>query len=259
MKIAVCIKQVPSTTAEIRIAPDGKSLQLAGVETILNPYDEYALEAALRLREQFPGSTISAISAGLDNSAKALQHALSLGVDSAIHLKIPNLDSRGASDALAAALKRSPPDLILCGRQAIDDDQWEVPGALGELLDAPHITAVSFISISADQKKITCKRRFNRDEQTLEAALPCVVSCDKGLNEPRAASLKGRLAAKSKPVEVLDAAALGLTSLTPALRIEKFLPPPQKTPGRTITLPPADAAKELVRIFREELKLERLA
>ncbi len=255
MKIAVCLKSVPSTTADIRPAADGKSVQLAGVEMIVNPYDEYALEAALKLRETFPGSTICAVTAGGDESAKCVQHAFSLGADSAIQIKAPGLSARGAALAIAAALKELSPDLVLCGRQAIDDDQWEFTGALAELLDAPHLTAVQSLTING--AKLVCKRRFDRDEQTLESTLPAVVSCDKGLNEPRAATLKGRLDAKKKQAVVKSPADLGLdtTALVPAIRVEQISPPPHKSPGKSVTLPPADAARELVRWLRSEAKV----
>ncbi|HLX63374.1 MAG TPA: electron transfer flavoprotein subunit beta/FixA family protein [Planctomycetota bacterium] len=257
MKIAVCLKLVPSTTADIRPAADGKSLQLAGVETVVNPYDEYALEAALKLRETFPGSTIMALTAGGDDATKVVLHAFSLGVDAVTQIKAPNVSARGAALAIASALKEIAPDIVLCGRQAIDDDQWEFPGALGELLNAPHVTAVFSLTVSPDAKKIVCKRRFNRDDQTLEAELPAVVTCDKGLNDPRAATLKGRLDAKKKQPAVKTPADLGLdeAALIPALRVEKYSPPPQKAPGKSISLPPAEAARELVNWLRNEAKV----
>src|ERR1041384_1475145 len=115
MKIAVCVKLVPATTADIRVAPDGKSLQLAGVETVVSPYDEYAVEAALKAREAVPGSTIEAYTVGGDDASKCLVHAFSVGVEAGIHIKEPALDSRGAAKAIAAALKSSAVDLVLCG------------------------------------------------------------------------------------------------------------------------------------------------
>ena len=256
MKIAVCLKAVPSTTADIRPAADGKSLQLGGVEMLVNPYDEYALEAALKLREAFPGSTILAVTAGGDDAAKCVLYAFSVGADSAVQIKASGLSARGAALAVAAGLKEFAPEIVLCGRQAIDDDQWEFPGALAELLDVPHLTAVTALSVAADGKKLSCKRRFNRDEQTLEATLPAVVSCDKGLNEPRSPTLKGRLDAKKKQPALKTPADLGLDpgALVSAIRIDTFSPPPQKTPGKTIALAAPEAARELVRWLREDAK-----
>lgn len=256
MKIALCLKLVPSTTADLRPSADGKSLQLGGVEMLVNPYDEYALEAALKLREAFPGSTILALTAGGDDAAKCVLQAFSLGVDAAVQIKEPGISARAAARAVAAALKDFAPDIVLCGRQAIDDDQWEFPGALGELLNVPHVTAVQALTVEADGKKLSCKRRFNRDEQTLEATLPAVVSCDKGLNDPRSPTLKGRLDAKKKTATIKTLAELGLdaAALKFTLSVEKVSPPPQKTPSKTINLPAPEAAREVLRWLREEAK-----
>lgn len=257
MKITVCLKLVASTTADIRVAPDGKSLLLSGVETIVSPYDEYALEAALKLREQFPGSTIQALTAGGDEAFKCLQYAFALGVDSGLHIKANGLDARAAARAAAAALKDSPPDLVLCGRQAIDDDQWLFPGALAELLNVPHISAAGSLAVSPDAKTLKCRRRVEGGEQVIEASLPAVISCDKGLNEPRTPTLKGRLDAKKKQSLVKTPAELGLSSaeIAPALSVTRYAPPPQKSPGKVISAPPQEAAAELVRWLREEAKI----
>ena len=257
MKVAVCLKLVPATTADIRVAPEAQSLNLSGVEMVLSPYDEYALEAALKLREQFKGSTILALTVGGDDSVKCLQHAFSVGADSGLHIKAAGADARGAARSAAAALKTIAPDLVLCGRQAIDDDLWLFPGALAEFLDLPHLTAASSLSVAADGKSAQCKRRFEDGEQTLEIVLPAVISCDKGLNEPRAPTLKGRLDAKKKPVEVKTPEALGISAeqMAPALKVSGYSPPPQKTPGKILTGSPQEAAAELVRLLHQDAKI----
>ena len=255
MKIVVCLKLVPATTADIRVAADGSALQLSGVETVISPYDEYALEAALKTHEAFPGSTIQAITAGPDDAAKCLTHAFSVGADSGLHIKEPALDAAGAAKAVAAAIKDAAPDLVLCGRQAIDDDQWLFPGAVAELLDLPHVTAASSLTVNSDGKSAQCRRRFNDEDQLVEVQFPAVISCDKGMNEPRSPTLKGRLDAKKKQPVVKSAADLGAGEVEPALTIKKYAPPPQKTPGKVISTPPAEAAAELVRLLREEAKI----
>jgi electron transfer flavoprotein beta subunit len=257
MKIAVCLKLVPATTADIRVAPGGQSLQLAGVETVVSPYDEYALEAALKIREQFSGSNIVALTVGGDDALKCLQHAFSLGVDAGIHIKAPNADARAAAKLAAAALKARGVDVVLCGRQAIDDDQWQFPGSLGELLDMPHVSAVSALEFSPDGKSTKAKRRSEGGEQSIETFLPAVITCDKGLNEPRAPTLKGRLDAKKKQPEIKSAADLGLSDadLQPSLNITKYSPPAEKSSGKTLSGAPEEMAKELVRLLREEAKI----
>ena len=258
MNIAVCLKLVPATTADIKVAPDGKSLQLAGVEMVVNPYDEYALEAALKTREAAAGSKIEALSVGGDDaSAKCLLHAFAVGVDTAVHVKDSNLDARGAAKAAAAVFKASKPDVIFCGRQAIDDDQWLFPGYLGELLGLPHASAVSSITIAVDGKSATCKRRFEDGEQTLTVALPAVISVDKGVGDPRSPTLKGRLDAKKKQAAVKTPAELGVAGADAqaALNIKQYAPPPQKTPGKVINAPATEAAAELVKLLRNEAKI----
>jgi electron transfer flavoprotein beta subunit len=257
MKIAVCLKCVPETGADIRVAADGRALRLDGVELIINPYDEYALEAALRLREQFSGSSVLVLTVGGDEALKCAQYAFALGVSDVLHIRAPGVDAGGAARAAAAALKSFAPDLVLTGRQALDDDQWEFPGTLAELLDMPHVTAVAALEVSADGRTLRCKRRFESVEQTLEAALPAVVSCDRGLNEPRVAKLKGRLAAKRKAPRVVTPEELGLpaAALASAVRLEAYAPPPARKPGRIISGTPAQVAAELARALCEEAKV----
>src|SRR5437868_4087127 len=252
MKICVCLKLVPATTADIRVAADGATLQLSGVEMLVSPYDEFALEAALKLRDGAAGSPIQVITVGGDEALKCVQHAFSLGVDSAIHIKAPNVDAHGAAKLVAAALKADPPDVVLCGRQAVDDDLWQFPGALAEALNFAHATAI--VTLEATDAGFKCKRRIEGAEQTLSIAKPAVLSCDKGLNEPRAATLKGRLDAKKKQPAVKTPGDLGVSDadLAPGLLVKKYSPPPQKSPGKVITSEPAAAAAELVALLRNE-------
>ncbi|HYG77560.1 MAG TPA: electron transfer flavoprotein subunit beta/FixA family protein [Planctomycetota bacterium] len=256
MKIAVCLKLVPATTADLRVSPDGQSLQLSGVETIVSPYDEFALEAALKVKESVPGSSVHAISAGPDEALKCLQHAFSVGGDAGTHIK-GTFDAHTAARLIAAVLGEIAADVIFCGRQAIDDDQWLVPGALGELLNIPHVTAVSSLNLGPEKTSFECRRRFEGGEQVIQLQLPAIISCDKGLNEPRAPTLKGRLDAKKKQPVVKTAAELGVAEaeLAPALTITRYSPPPQKNAGKIISSPPAEAARELVRLLREEAKI----
>ena len=255
MKITVCLKLAPATTADIRISADGRSLQLAGAETIVSSYDEFALEAALKLRESNPGSAIQAITVGGDDALKCLQQAFSLGVDRGVHIKAPGADARAAAKLIAAELQSDLPDVVLCGRQAVDDDLWQFPGALGEALNFAHATAIATLEHSGGEFK--CKRRIEGAEQILTIQAPAVLSCDKGLNEPRAATLKGRLDAKKKQPVVKTPTDLGLSDgdLAPDLTITKYSPPPQKTPGKVITAEPAAAAAELAALLRNEAKI----
>ena len=257
MKIAVCLKLVPSTTAVIRIAAGGKSLDLVGVEMVVSPYDEFALEAALQIRTKVSGSEILALTVGGEESCKVLQHAFALEVERGIWINAIGLDAAAAAHCAAAILKPYAPDLVFCGRQAIDDDAWLFPALLGELLDLPHVTTASRFELFNDGKKASCLRRIEGGEEIIEVSLPTVISCDKGLNEPRSPTLKGRLNAKKKPVEIKTPSELGLDAsvLSPALNIIQYAPPSSKTPGKIITSPPKEAAAELVRLLRDEAKV----
>ena len=257
MRIAVCLKLVPATTADIRVAPGGQAPLLAGVEMAVSFYDEYALESALRLRAAFPGSTIHALSVGGGECVKCLRHALALGVDSALHLQAQGADARAAARLAAAALKPLAPDLVLCGRQAMDDDLCLFPGALAEWLDWPHLSAVFSLDVATDQKAVKCRRRFEGGEQTLEAAWPVVISCDRGPHEPRIPTLKGRLAAKKMPLPERTPGDLGIAArdLGPALAPVRYAPPGQRTPKKVLAGAPAEAAAELLRLLRHEEKI----
>lgn len=257
MKIAVCVKLVPSTTALIRVGGDGKSLDLTGVEMVMSPYDEFALEEALKVRDKIPGSEILVVTVGGDVAAKNLEHAYALGVDQCLLVKAPEADAAAAARCAAAALKSFSAELVFCGRQAIDDDQWLFPGMLGELLDLPHVTAVSTFELAAGNAKATCKRRIEGGEETIELTLPALVSAEKGLNEPRSPTLKGRLNAKKKTIATKTPAELGVdaAALAPALRVEGYAPPPPKSSGKVIAKPAKEAAAELVKLLREEAKV----
>ncbi|MCW8132932.1 MAG: electron transfer flavoprotein subunit beta/FixA family protein [Planctomycetota bacterium] len=257
MKIAVCVKLVPSTTALIRVSADGKALDCTGVEMVMSPYDEFALEEALKARDKAAGSEILVVSVGGDGAAKNLEQAYALGVDQCVHVKAPDADAAAAARCAAAVLKTFAPDLVFCGRQAIDDDQWLFPGMLGELLDLPHVTAASSFALSADNAKAECKRRIEGGEETIEIALPALISAEKGLNDPRSPTLKGRLNAKKKTVTVKTPAELGLdaAAMAPALKVEGYAPPPPKSAGKVIAKPAKEAAAELVKLLREEAKV----
>jgi len=254
MKIAVCLKLTPVTTADIRVAADGRSLLLADVETALSFYDEHALEAALRLRDALAGTTIHALSVGGDECVKCLQHAAALGAASVLHIAAPGVDARAAARLAAAALRDLAPDLAFCGRQAIDDDLRLFPGALGELLGWPHLSAATSLEVAATLSSATARRRCEGGEEALQAALPAVVSWDRTPFEPRIPTLKAKLAARRRQPDVRTPDSLGVSAdeLAAALAVTNYAPPPQRAPGRIITGPPEEAAAELARLLRGE-------
>jgi len=257
MKIVVCVKQVPDTEARIKIAPDGKAIGEGDLNWVVSPYDEFAIEEALKLKEA-KGGDVVLISVGSDRVQSALRNGLAMGADSAIHLKDPlfdGLDSRGIAWALAAAIKPLGPDLILTGQQGVGTDDSQVPGMLAEILDLPQVTMA--VKIEITESKATVQREVEGATETWETTLPAVLSAQKGLNEPRYASLKGIMAAKKKPIQVMDAAAAGLKAedLAPKTRIVSMELPAARSAVKMIEGDVDAQVKELVRILHDEAKV----
>jgi electron transfer flavoprotein beta subunit len=201
MDIVVCIKRVPDTETKVRVAPDGKSLDLASAQWITAPYDEIAVEKALQLRDGGGGGSVTVATVGPTEAAKELRTALAMGADKAIHVVAPTaaLDASATSEALAAALKDVPFDLILCGKQATDDDDAAVGPMLAERLGLPCVAFVTSIEVAGEVA--TVKREIDGEVEVLEVDLPAVLTAQKGLAEPRLPGLKGIMAAKKKPLE----------------------------------------------------------
>jgi electron transfer flavoprotein beta subunit len=258
MKIVVCVKQVPDTETRIRIAPDGNAIVEADVNWIVSPYDEFAIEEALRIREK-KGGEIVLVTAGPERAQSALRTGLAMGADAAVHVKDPLVDatdSAGTAKALAAAIKTLAPfDLVLTGQQGVGGDNSQVPGLLAEFLDLPQVTVA--VKLEVGDGKAVVEREIEGAHETWETSLPAVVSAQKGLNEPRYASLKGIMAAKKKTVDVKDAASLGLdaAALAPKTKVTALeLPPPR--PGVRMIEGDADTqVKELLRLLHEEAKV----
>ena len=257
MKILVCVKQVPDTEARIRIAPDGRSIAEADLNWIVSPYDEFAIEEALRIREK-KGGEVVLVSLGPDRAQSALRSGLAMGADSAIHLKDPlfeHLDTLGTAWALAAAIRPLAPDLVLTGQQGVGGDNSQVPGLLAEVLDLPQVTMA--VKIELGEASATVEREIEGAHEVWETALPAVISAQKGLNEPRYASLKGIMAAKKKTIQAMDAAALGLEpeDLVPRTRVVAMEPPPPRPGVRMIEGDADTQVRELLRLLHEEAKV----
>jgi electron transfer flavoprotein beta subunit len=257
MKIAVCVKQVPDTETRIRIAPDGKRIVEGDVNWIVSPYDEFAIEEALRIKEA-KGGEVVLVSLGPDRVQSALRSGLAMGADSAVHLKDPlfdQADTLATAWALATALKPLAPDLILMGQQGVGGDNSQVPGLVAEILDLPQVTTA--VKIDLQDGKATIEREIEGAHETWEVTLPAVVSAQKGLNEPRYASLKGIMAAKKKVIETRGAADLGLTAeqLAPRTRVVGLELPPARSAVKMIEGDADTQVKELLRLLHEEAKV----
>jgi electron transfer flavoprotein beta subunit len=245
----VCVKQVPDTETRVKVAADGRNLDPAGVTWVLNPYDEYAVEQALRVRDQQGGGEVVAVSVGGAGVQTALRNVLALGADRAIHLRtdVPAPDPLSLARALAAEIGGLSAGLVWFGKQAVDDDQAQVGPMTAELLGLPCVTVAAAFLLEGE--KATVEREIEGGREVVELALPAVVTAEKGLNEPRYASLKGIMAAKKKPIEQRPAA-LG----EPSLEVVALELPPPRAAGRIVGQGP-EAVAELVRVLRDDAKV----
>jgi electron transfer flavoprotein beta subunit len=245
----VCIKQVADTETRVKVAADGKMLDPAGVTWILNPYDEFALEQALRIKESSGAGEVVVISLGGGQVQSTLRNALAMGADRAIHLKAdaPVSDPLVVAKALAAEIQGLSPQIVWLGKQAVDDDQAQVGPMLGELLSWPCVTVVAKMELNGTQAVV--EREIEGGREVVEVQLPAVLAADKGLNEPRYASLKGIMAAKKKPIDEKPA-----TLSEPGLEILAMALPAARSAGRIVG-EGASAVPELVRLLREEAKV----
>ena len=248
MKTAICIKRVPDTEARIRVAGGGASIDESGLKFVVSPYDEFAVEAALRLKEaRGEGETVS-VSLGDGAVAEQLRATLAMGVDRAIRLDGKgSMDGLSVAKALAAELKALGPDLVLCGMKAADDDQHQVGPMVAELLGMPCVTVVSELSMEGDT--LVCHREIEGGTEVVEVSLPAVVTVTKGPHEPRYPSLKGIMAAKKKPLEEKPA-----DVAESRVKVRKYSEPPARPEGKVVG-EGADAVPELVRLLRDEAKV----
>ena len=257
MKILVAIKQVPDTATQVKIAGDKKSIEMAGITWIVSPYDEFAVEEALRIKEKRGQGEVVAVSLGPDRAKEALRSALAMGCDRAIHVNDPALaaaDTLTTARVLAAVIKQEAPQLVLCGRQAIDDDMGAIGAQLAELLGWPCASWIMEEVVDGDAKTVRVGRQVEGGLEIFELPLPAVLTAQKGINEPRYPTLKGIMGAKKKEIKDLKSADLGLQSVTPELSITALQALPARPPGRIVPGEVKDAVKELVRALREDAK-----
>ncbi|HOJ05901.1 MAG TPA: electron transfer flavoprotein subunit beta/FixA family protein [Bacteroidota bacterium] len=248
MNIYVCVSHVPDTTTKVQVGGDGKHIDPNGVTFILNPYDEYAVEAALQLKEARGGEVV-AVCVGPEAVKETIRKALAMGADKGMHIVSDDQrDSFGVARAIADALADKNPDVLFLGRQSIDYDGWQMAGLLGEMLAMPSVSVVAKLDIAEDGS-FTAVRDIEGGQETVTSKLPAVISTQKGLNEPRYPKLQGIMAAKRKPIDEVTPAAYSNRVETVTLA-----KPPIKSAGRIVGEGPA-AAAELVRLLHEEAKV----
>ena len=247
MNIVVCVKRTPDTETKIRVGADGTSIDSSGVKFIISPYDEFAIEAALQLKEAREEGEVVLLSMGGDDTRETLRQGLAMGADRAVLLKGESRsDGLAVAKALAAELRSMDAPLVLFGMKGADMDQQQVGPLTATLLGLPCITGVS--EFEAGDNTVTCRREVEGGTEILEMKLPGVITMTKGKFEPRYASLKGIMAAKRKPMDEKEA-----QGGEERLVVRKLAYPPERPPGRIVG-EGAGAAGELVRLLREEAK-----
>ncbi|HEU4522603.1 MAG TPA: electron transfer flavoprotein subunit beta/FixA family protein [Thermoanaerobaculia bacterium] len=249
------MSHVPDTEARIKIA--GKGIDEAGLKFIVSPYDEFALEEGIRLKEK-QGGDVTVLTFGPDRAGQALRECLARGATKAMHIKgdTAAADSLGIAKVLAAAIKSIPHDVVFFGKQGVGTDNALVGPMVAELLGYPQVNVVTHLE--AGDGKLTAHREIEGADEVIETPLPAVITAQKGLNEPRYSSLKGIMAAKKVPIDTKSVSDLGLSDsdiFNQRVVVVSLEMPPEKSGGRKIDgSDPAAAAKEILKYIREEAK-----
>jgi len=277
LKSIVIVRQTPDTEAKIKVAASGDSIDPEGIKWIMNPYDEYAVEEALRLKEKNGGEVVL-ITMGPARCLEALRTGLAMGADSAVHIKDDDFafsDPFAIGKVIAQEIKNSGGyDIILTGKKMIDEETGQVGIQVAQELGIPHVSIATKLDVNVDAKTATVEKDIEGGQMVVEVPLPAVITCEKGLNEPRYASLPGIMKAKKKPVKDVaagdvDAEALGLSTEALGKAGARIVNIKYEIPSieRKLTVLKGSqsdvvkdaeiqsASNELVRLLREEAKV----
>lgn len=259
MNIFVCVKQVPDTETKITPTGDGSYIETTGIKWIMNPYDEFAVEQALQIQAANAGSTVTVLRVGSAKDTESLRTAMAMGADDAFLVEAgDNLDSYSIAKALKGAIEKSgkTPDVILTGKQAIDDDCLQVPQILATMLNLPSVSVV--VGYEGSATEVTVKREIEGGSlEVYGVKLPAVIACNKGLNTPRYASLPGIMKAKKKPLTTLSLADVGVSEADQRVKYSNFSLPTEKPAGKKFVADGNEAAivKDVVGLLRTEAKV----
>lgn len=262
MRILSVIKQVPDSNAAIKVKDDGSGIDEAGLKMVCDPFDEFGVEQAVQLREKRGDvEEIVAAVVGGEKAAEVLRTALAMGADKGWHVCDEKFESKNelfAAYVMAQAVKLDEKgfDLVLCGKQNIDLDSGAFGPALAEFLEIPHVGAVQQLEMAEDGKSFKAHRRIEGAEEVVECPLPALITCEKGLVEPRYPSLPNLMKAKKKPVEKITSEQItGVDASTAGTNFLSIAPPPPKPPCKFIEGEPEQMADELLKLLREEAKV----
>jgi electron transfer flavoprotein beta subunit len=263
VNIIVCLKQVPDTESQIKIGSDGKSIVTDDIKWVMNPYDEFGVEEALRLKEKH-GGEVTVVGLGPKRVTESLRTALAMGADKGLLISdeaLDGSDSLANAKAIAAAVKDLDYDLIFTGQRGVDDDLGLVGATIAELLGIPQLSLIVKVEVAEDVKSVKVERPIEGEALTIESNLPALITVQKGLNEPRYASLPGIMKAKKKPLEEKTLADLGLDSAefgegARKLKILELTPPPDRAAGKIVEgETPQEKAAELAKLLHDEAKV----
>jgi len=263
VNIIVCLKQVPDTETQIKIASDKQSIVADDIKWVMNPYDEFGVEEALRLKEKH-GGEVTVVGLGPKRVTESIRTALAMGADKGVLITDEALngsDSLAQAKALAAAIKELPYNLIFTGQRGVDDDLGIVGATIAELLGIPQLSLVVKVEVTEDGKSVKVQRPIEGETLVITSSLPALITAQKGLNEPRYASLPGIMKAKKKPLAEKSLADLGLNSAdfgagARKLKILEMTPPPARAAGKIIEgETPQEKAAQLAKLLHEEAKV----
>ena len=250
MKTLVTVKRVPDPETTIRVKPDGSGIVTENVKYVINPFDEIAIEEALRIKEKLGGGEVILLSIGAKVVSEQLRTGLAMGADRAIFVACDQeLDSLAVARLLAKIVEKENPDLLLLGKQAIDDDANQAGQMLAALLGWSQATFASKVELSADQKSVQVTREVDGGLETIAFVLPGIITADLRLNEPRYASLPGIMKARKKEIKEIAVSELGVDT-TPRLTIQKLAPPAKKQGGKKV-----ETVQALVDLLHTEAKV----
>ena len=261
MNIFVCVKQVPDTETKITPTADGSFIETNSIKWIMNPYDEFAVEQALLVKAANPAANVTVLRVGSVKDTEALRTAMAMGADDAILVEAQdNLDSYSIAKALKGAIEKSgkKPDMILTGKQAIDDDALQVPQILAQMLDLPSVSVIVGFELNGSTVKV--KREIEGGALEVYAVnTPCLLAANKGLNTPRYASLPGIMKAKKKPLAQYSLSDVGVSDADRRVKYSGFRLPPEKPAGKKFDATDAakqkDVVAQVVGLLRTEAKV----
>ncbi|MBL7052187.1 MAG: electron transfer flavoprotein subunit beta/FixA family protein [Candidatus Marinimicrobia bacterium] len=249
MKIIVCVKHVPATDARIKLGADGKSIDETGINFIINPYDEFAIEEALLIKEKL-GGEIMIVTLGESSAIESIRKGLAMGADKAVHLVCENValaDPWAVANRLAEEIREHDSDLILCGKNSADAQNQQVGSLVAAMLEKPVVTSV--VEIEAEENTVTVWREIESGKEVYELSLPALLTVNKTEHEPRYASLRGIMMAKKKPVETKD-----VSIENGAIVVEEMSLPKAKEPCKIVGTD-ADSSGDLANLLHNEAKV----